>query len=681
MKTKILSLAIAFMAVSIQAQVTIPMPKSGPAPTVNIGKSNEFKLKNGLTVIVVENHKLPRVSATLTIDNPPFALGTKKGAESLLSEMLGTGTKTKSKDDFNKRIEFLGASVNFWEEGASASSLTKYFNEIFGYMADGALNPNFTEKEFDAVKKRYIEGLKSNEKSVEAAAARVTNLLVYGQNNPFSEYDTPAQIEKITLDDVKNYYNTYYKPNNAYLIVVGDISTSEVKKLAEKNFNNWETGKINIAAFPKITEVSKTELDIINMPNAVQSVVTVAYPVNLTKNDPDFYAAQVASTILGGDFNSKLNMNLREAHGWTYGARGGVSDSRYIGRFSTNATVRNEVTDSAVVETLKEIKGMTLTKIDKQALEDVKAKFLGNFILTLERPETVANQALTKKTNKLSDNFYADYIKNINAVTVDDVLRVSKKYFRPEQAKIIVTGKTTEIAPGLEKLGFPVTYYDSYGNKIEKPVIEAKTTNVTVTQIADNYLKAIGGADKVKAVKTLLQKGKIETMGMSGDYTAKAAAPNKTVTEFTIMGMTIKQVFDGQKGFMSQAGQKMDLPADMTAPLGKTNSLFVPLSEGYKTAKVDGIVSENGVEYYKVVASDISRTDYYDVKTGLLMKTEQKQKTPQGDVVATTLHKSYKAFDGILIPTEVLAETGPQTIKVTISSAEVNKNVSDADFK
>lgn len=681
MKTKILSLAIAFMAVSIQAQVTIPMPKSGPAPTVNIGKSNEFKLKNGLTVIVVENHKLPRVSATLTIDNPPFALGTKKGAESLLSEMLGTGTKTKSKDDFNKRIEFLGASVNFWEEGANASSLTKYFNEIFGYMADGALNPNFTEKEFDAVKKRYIEGLKTNEKSVEAAASRVTNLLVYGQNNPFSEYDTPAQIEKITLDDVKNYYNTYYKPNNAYLIVVGNISTSDVKKLAEKNFNNWETGKLNIAAFPKITEVTKTELDIVNMPNAVQSVVTVAYPVNLTKNDPDFYAAQVASTILGGDFNSKLNMNLREAHGWTYGARGGVSDSRYIGRFSTNATVRNEVTDSAVVETLKEIKGMTLTKIDKQALEDVKAKFLGNFILTLERPETVANQALTKKTNKLSDNFYADYIKNINAVTVDDVLRVSKKYFRPEQAKIIVTGKATEIAPGLEKLGYPVTYFDSYGNKTEKPAAEAKTTTVTVAQITDNYLKAIGGTDKVKAIKTLFQKGKIETMGQSGDYIAKSAVPNKTVTEFTIMGMTIKQVFDGQKGYANQAGQKMDLPAEITAPLVKTNSLFVPLSEGYKTAKVDGIFSENGVDYYKVVASDISRTDYYDVKTGLLMKSEQKMKTPQGEFVVTTTNKMYKSFDGILIPTEVTTEMGPQTMKVTISSVEVNKNVSDADFK
>lgn len=681
MKTKILSLAIAFMAVSLNAQVKIPMPKPGPAPTINLGKSNEFKLKNGLTVIVVENHKLPRVSATLTIDNPPFALGAKKGAESLLSEMLGTGTTTKSKDEFNKRIEFLGARVNFWEEGASASSLTKYFNEIFGYMADGAMNPNFTEKEFTDVKKRYIEGLKADEKSVESAASRVSNILVYGKNNPFSEFDTPEQIEKITLQDVKDYYNAYYKPNNAYLIVVGDISTKDVKALAEKNFNTWQTGKLNIPAFPKVDEVTKTELNAINMPNAVQSVVSVSYPVQLTKKDPDYYAALIASSILGGDFNSKLNMNLREAHGWTYGARGGVSDSRYIGRFNTNATVRNEVTDSAIVETMKEIKGMTVNKIDQKMLDDVKAKFLGNFILTLESPSTVANQALTKKTNQLSDNFYADYIKNINAVTVDDVLRVSKKYFRPDQAKINVTGKLEQIAPALEKLGYPVNYYDSYGNKTEKPTSGAKTTTVTVAQITDNYLKAIGGADKAKAIKSLVQKGKIETMGMSGDYIVKASTPNKIATSFTIMGMTIKQVFDGQNGYMSQAGQKMDLPAEMKASLKKTNPLFFALSEGYKTAKVEGIVSEDGVDYYKVSAPEISRTDYYDVKTGLLKKTEEIQKTPQGDVIVSTKIKNYKVYEGVQLPIETISESGPQIIKIVIDTVEVNKNVTEADFK
>ncbi len=594
--------------------------------------------------------------------------------------MLGTGTKTKSKDDFNKRIEFLGARVNFWEEGASASSLTKYFNEIFGYMADGAMNPNFTESEFADVKKRYIEGLKSNEKSVEAAASRVSNILVYGKNNPFSEFDTPAQIEKITLQDVKDYYNTYYKPNNAYLIVVGDISTKDVKALAEKNFDSWQTGKLNIPAFPKVEEVTKTELNAINMPNAVQSVVSVSYPVQLTKKDPDYYAALIASSILGGDFNSKLNMNLREAHGWTYGARGGVSDSRYIGRFNTNATVRNEVTDSAIVETMKEIKGMTLNKIDQQTLNDVKAKFLGNFILTLESPSTVANQALTKKTNQLSDSFYADYIKNINAVTIDDVLRVSKKYFRPDQAKINVTGKLEQIAPALEKLGYSVNYYDSFGNKIDKPTSGAKTTTVSVAQITDNFFKAIGGTDKVKAVKSIAQKGKIDMIGRNGEYISKSAAPNKTFVSYNIGGLIIKQIFDGEKGFVFQ-GQKFDLPAEMTDPLKKTNSLFVPLSEGYKSAKVEGIVSENGVEYYKVVAADISRTDYYDVKTGLLMKSEQKMKSPQGEMIATTINKGYKTFEGILMPTEILTEVGPQTAKIVIESVEINKNVSDADFK
>lgn len=680
MKTKILSLTIAFMAISLSAQVTVPMPKSGPAPTINLGKPNEFKLKNGLTVLVVENHKLPRVSATLTIDNPPFALGTKKGAESLLSEMLGTGTTTKSKDAFNKRIDFLGANVNFWDEGASASSLTKYFNEIFSYMADGAINPNFTEAEFADVKKRYIEGLKSNEKSVERAASRVSNVLVYGKNNPFSEFDTPEQIEKITLQDVKDYYNTYYKPNNAYLIVVGDISTKEVKALAEKNFKSWQAGKLDIPAFPKVDEVKKTELDAINMPNAVQSVVSVSYPVNLTKKDPDYYAVLIASTILGGDFNSKLNMNLREAHGWTYGARGGVSDSRFIGRFSTNATVRNEVTDSVVIETMKEIKGMTVNKIDQKTLEDVKAKFLGNFILTLERPQTIANQALTKKTNQLSDSFYADYIKNINAVTVDDVLRVSKKYFRPDEAKIIVTGKLEQIAPSLEKLGYPVNYYDSYGNKTDKPTSGVKTTNVTVAQITDNYFKAIGGADKVKAVKSIFQKGKIETMGMNGEYIKKDLAPNKTITIMNIGGMTVKQVFDGEKGFYDM-GQKVDLPAEINSSLKKSNSLFIGLSEAYKTAKVEGIISDNGIEYYKVVIPELNRVDYYDVKSSLLYKSEQTQKTPQGESIATTINNSYKTFDGILSPTEILTEAGPQSVKINIITVEINKNVTDKDFK
>ena len=680
MKTKILSLAFAFFAISLQAQEIIPMPKPGPSPTINIGKPNEFKLKNGLTVIVVENHKLPRVSATLTIDNAPFALGDKKGTESLLSDMLGTGTKNISKEDFNERIEFLGANVNLWESGASASSLKKYFTEVFGYMADGALNPKFTQEEFEAVKARYIEGLKSNEKSVETAAARVRSILVYGKNHPFAEYDTQEKIEAITLADVQDYYNKYYKPNNAYLIVVGDITTKEVKKLSEKLFKNWEKGNLDIPALPAAPQVTKTEVDIIDMPNAVQSVVGLGYPVQLTKNDPDYYAVQVASSILGGDFNSKLNMNLREANGWTYGARGGVSDSRYVGNFYTNATVRNDVTDGAVKETLKEVRSMTLEKIDEKQLEEVKAKFLGNFILTLERPQTIANQALTIKTSQLNPSFYTDYIKNVNAVTVDDVLRVSKKYFRPDQARIIVTGKTEQIADGLEKLGYPVNYFDKYGNKTAKPVPAEKKVEVSVKQITDSYLKAIGGQEKVAKATTLKQTGTLEVQGMSGEYISYAKSPNKTSVVMKIMGMEIVQAFDGEKAFARQGSNSAEV-VDGLPQLKITNTLFVPLSEGYKSAVVKGEITENGKKLYKVDVKDLRRTDYYDVVTGLLVKSEIVQDTPMGQANMVTILDEYKEFEGIKFPTVITSEVGPQKINVKVSKVEVNKNVTDANFK
>lgn len=681
MKTKILTLAFAFFALSVNAQINRPMPAPGPAPTINLGKSHEFKLNNGLTVIVVENHKLPRVSATLTIDNKPFSLGDKKGVDGLLGSMLGTGTQKVAKDDYNKKIDQLGANVNFWGEGGSASSLTKYFDEVFGYFADGVINPKFDQKEFEAVKSRYLEGLKADEKSVEAAASRVRNVLTYGKNHPFAEFDTPEQIQKVTLKDVQDFYQNYYRPDNAYLILVGDITADQAKSLTTKLFSNWKKGVVKIADLPAVEQVKKTEVDIVNMPNAVQSVVAVTYPVNLTKKDKDYYAVQVASTILGGDFNSKLNMNLREKHGWTYGARGGVSDSRYIGRFSTNATVRNEVTDSAVIETMKEIRSMTLDKVDKEALENVKAKFLGNFIMSLERPQTVASQALIKKIEGLNDNFYADYIKNINNVTVDDVLRVSKKYFRPEQAKIVVTGKAETIGDGLKKLGYPVNFYDAYGNPIADPSSMKKEANVTTQQIADAYIKAVGGKANVEKVKTVYREGKINLMGMEGDYKEKHALPDKTAIAMEIMGMKIKTVFDGTKGYVDQMGQKIDFQKDQIDGMKGYNQVFPVLSSSFAKATVEGIVTDNGVEYYKVYTKEAKRTEYYDVKTGLLAKSEMVASTPQGDMVTVNLYKNYKSFDGVLLATTIETQAGPQAFNVELSKVEFNKNVSDADFK
>lgn len=681
MKTNIFSLTLLCASLTLGAQVNRPMPKPGPAPVVNLGKSNEFKLSNGLTVIVVENHKLPRVSATLSIDNPPFALGQKKGSDGLLSDMLGTGTTSLSKEAFNQKIEQLGASVNYNSEGGSASALTKYFNEIFGYFAQGALQPKFTQEEFDAVKNRYIEGLKSSEKSVDVAASRMTDVLVYGKSHPFAEFDTEAKINSLTLADVNYYYQQYYRPDNAYLVFVGDITSKDAEKLAKDHFGSWKSSAPKVAALQAVPPVGKTEMDIINMPNAVQSVVSVAYPVQLTKKDPDFYAVQVASTLLGGDFNSKLNMNLREAHGWTYGARGGVSDSRYVGRFFTAATVRNNVTDSAVVETLKEIKGMTLNKVTQKELDDVKAKFLGNFVLSLERPQTVASQALITKTNGLSSDFYANYIQNINKVTVDDILRVSKKYFRPEQARIIVTGKAEEITPGLKKLGYPINFYSPYGEKIADPSLAQANVSVTTQQIADKYIAFLGGKAAVEKIKTISQKGKINMMNMEGEFEAMYGLPDKSASLIKIMGVEIKTAFDGTKGYVSQMGQKIDFTEDQIGALKGYNTVFPVLGTAFKDSKVTGEVKENGKTLYKVQNAKAKRTEFFDASTGALVKTEVTVSTPQGDTLSTLNYKEYKAFDGVQIPTVVETSAGPQTFVTTLSMVEFNKDLGATAFQ
>ena len=676
MKTRILSLAIAALTISAQAQVIRPMPKSGPAPTVNLGKSSEAKLSNGLTLIVVENHKLPRVSATLSIDNKPVSLGAKKGADGLLSDILGTGTNKISKDAFNRKVEQLGARVSYNESGGRVSALSKYFNEVFGYFAEGAVSPKFDQAEFDASKARYIESLKSEEKNVESAASRVQSVIVYGQNHPFAEFDTEEKINAITLNDVKDYYNTYYRPDNAYLIFVGDITMAEAKKLAELHLGSWKKGNLSIADLKKVNEVSKTEIDVINMPNAVQSVVSVAYPVYLTKKDPDYYAVQIANSILGGDFNSKLNMNLREKHGWTYGARGGVSDSRYVGRFATSATVRNSVTDSAVVETIKEMRLMTQNKIDKKELDDVKAKFLGNFILSLERPETVASQALVKKTQGLSDKFFADYLQNINKVTVDDVLRVSKKYFRPDQARIVVTGKVADFGDKLEKLGYPVNYYDNKANKIAKPAAQQVDANTTISSVTDKYFTAIGGLANVQKIKSITTTASAKVQGMDMDMKLIQAKGAKMNMDMKMMGQTMQKIiFDGKTGYMEAQGQKIPLPADAATAMAKNTELFPELNFAKdKTYTLAGIEKYNGEDSYVIKGENA--TYYYDVKTGL--KTGE-VKTEAGQTVPTT-YADYKDVSGVKMPYKFSQSISGMDIEFIVKDIKLNE-ATEADFK
>ncbi|MDD5150708.1 MAG: pitrilysin family protein [Flavobacterium sp.] len=468
-KTNIL-LFILFLSGIMQAQYR-PQPKPGNAPVINIKKPQTFVLGNGLKVMIVEDHKLPRVICNLTLDNAPFAEKNKKGVDDLSSRLIGNGSKNTSKEAFNEELDFFGADMSFSSQGAFASSLSKYAGRILEMLADGALNPNFTQAEFDKEKAKMLEGIKANEKSVPAIANRVVNALTFGKQHPSGEFTSEETLNNVTLADIEANYQNYFVPENAYLVIIGDVKFNNVKPVVEKLFGSWKKRSIPKLIYDKPEDVSFTQINFVDVPNAVQSEISLVNTIHLKMSDPDFFPAAIATYILGGDFNSYLNMNLREEHGWTYGANAIIGAGKYVTKMKSSSAVRSSVTDSAVVEFIKEIKRIRTENVSDEVLANVKAGYIGRFVMKVQQPQAVARYALNIETEDLPENFYENYIKTINAVTSEDVKRAANKYFLIDNTRIVIAGKGSEVIPGLETLKIPIFYFDKYGNPTEKPVL------------------------------------------------------------------------------------------------------------------------------------------------------------------------------------------------------------------
>jgi predicted Zn-dependent peptidase len=681
MNTKIYTIiTFLFVSLSVSAQVDrTKMPVSGPAPKINLGTPKKFKLKNGLQILVVENHKLPRVSVTLNIDNPPMAQGEKSGVESFVGGMLGTGSSTISKEAFDKEVDFLGANISFGSESAFASSLSRYFPRVIELMADAAFNPVFDQKEFDKLKKQTIEAIKSSGKSVAAIAGQVNRALSYGKDHPFGEMTTEKTVKNITLEDVKNLYSKTFKPNNAYLVVIGDVNYKDVKKQVKKLFSKWEKGNLIPQKLPLVKNPTTTEINFINMSNAVQSEISIVNTVTLKSDDKDYYATLLANQILGGGSTGRLFKNLREDKGYTYGAYSRIGASRYASRFIASASVRNMVTDSAVVETMKEINKIRYQKVTQEELNIAKAKYLGNFVKAIERPSTIANYALNILINDLPKDYYENYLANINAVTLEDVQNAAIKHFKSENTRIIITGKGIDVLNNLEKTDYVIKYFDKEGNPTEKPEMTLPIPKgMTAANVIDQYIEAIGGKENVMNVKTVMMVANATIQGTPIVLTNKKAAPNKTSQIISVMGNTMsKTVFDGESGYQEARGQKMQMQAEQ---IKEAKNAIGPIADiTYSNGKLDRIEPIDGKNYYVIL---YDKTEiFYDLKTGLKTKEIKTAKGPSGDVKIPTTFGDYKMISGVSFPFKIGQKMGPMDIEFLVQEIKINEGVTEEDFK
>jgi predicted Zn-dependent peptidase len=681
MKKIIISIVLLIISTSVFSQIDRSKPpKSGPAPVINLGKPSTFTLKNGLKVIVVENKKLPRAYASLDVDNYPDFEGDIKGVSSLVSTLMGNGTKNQSKDDFNEEVDYMGASLSLSAGGGYASSLKKYFPRIMEMMSDGLLNPLFTQEEFLKERNILIDGIKSSQKSVPDIASQVGNKLFYGANHPYGEFATIQTVENITLEDVQNYYSTYAKPNNAYLTIVGDVDYTEIKKLVTSLFKGWKKGKLPEYEMPTVNDVLKNEINFVDMSNAVQSEITVGNIINISMADPDYFALRLANQILGGS-GGRLYENLREDKGFTYGAYSGVTTSRYVGNFYASTSVRNEVTDSSVVEIINEINRIISDNVSESKLASVKEKFVGNFIMSTERPSTIATFALNIDKYNLPSNFYETYLDNFQKVTVEDIKRVTNKYFKNNNLRIVIVGKGKDVISSLEKSPFEITYYDTDGDITEKPDYSVPT-GISANGVVLNYLKAIGGKEKVEAVYAVSMLGEAEFQGMKLQLMNINAKPNKLVVMMMMMGnVLMKQAFNGEEGYIQQQGVNNPFPQEEIDKLKKSSLPFEEIGWlDNEDVKFSSIESEDGRELYALEVNGDTYV-YYDKETGLKIKQTQNASMPDGTKVSqTTYYENYISVDGILFPHILKVPMGPQNMDFNMTKIVVNPEISDADF-
>ncbi len=687
MKKFILSLSIClFFAGYTHAQIDRSQrPVPGSAPTVNLETPQTFTLDNGMKVMVVRNTKLPRVRIQLLLDNPPYAAGDKAGVQDILAGMLGNGTTSISKDDFNDEVDFMGASINFGSQSGFAFSLSRYFDRVFELFADAATNALLTEDEFNSVKSRVLDGLRTQERDVSSVSRNVARALLFGKEHPFGEFTTIQSVENVTFSDVVDYYNSFFSPQNAYLVVVGDVDASRVRALANMHFAQWPNRGVSVYTYSNPKDLPGMQINFIDMPNAVQSELVVQNVKELKMSDEDFFPMLIANNILGGDFNSYLNMNLREDKGWTYGARSSVRGDKHVGRFIASTSVRNEVTDSAVVEMIREIRNIRENLVENDKLATAKAVFTGNFVMALERPETVANYALNIATQKLSDNFYENYLRKINAVTAQDVKRVANKYFNIDHARIVVTGRGADVLEGLKNIDrgdggkIPVRFFDRFGNEVAEPNYNIELDpSVTVDYVLNKYVETIGGKNKLNSVNTIYTSAEATMQGMPITMEVKQASGNKMAQSMSAMGMVLqKTVFNGETGYMEAQGQRMDLEESQIKDMKENGSIFPELNPA--NAVLKGIENIDGEMAYAVAFGD-AKVSFYSVETGLKIKDDTVQEMQGTEIRSSVYYAEYQEVNGIKFPHQMTILAGPQEIVFNISSIKINEGVSAEDF-
>lgn len=683
-----LLLALCFTALASAQIDRSKAPASGPAPKVSIGEYESFTLKNGLKVLVVENNKIPQLNISLNIVRDPLLEGDKSSYTHIAGELWGKATEKRNAKQLSEETDFIGANMRTSSTYAGISGLSKFKNQLMEILSDIVLHPSFPKDEFDKIILQTKSGLHTSQSDPASIMNNLRNVTLFGSQHPYGDVITETTVDNITVDDCKNYYHTYIHPNNAILVIVGDITLQEAKTLTEKYLGKWKSGKTPKHEYAVPAQPQGRKVVFSNKDAAPQASIQVSYPIDYHIGMPDQLALNIANQILGGgDFQAKLLKNLREDKGYTYGSYSRISADQlpHAGIFSAFAEVKTNTADSAVTEILKEMQNMTNAEFSDEDIRRVKKTWAGQFSRSLEDPATIAQFAYAIERHKLPKDYYSTFLQRLENVSRDEIIAASKKYFHPENAYIlVVTDRSMKAQLARLATDGQVTELDHYG----KPVAEGAkiSADVTPEKIINTYLQAIGGLEKLKNIKDMTVKSTMNMQGMTIENSYKyLISPEKPMfmLEVSLAGNVMqKMVFDGEKAIIAAGGPTQTIEGEKAAQMREQAYPILELEFDKLGIKptLEGIEKINGRDAYKLKTTigEASTYSFYDVENGLKVKSAGNSNGASQEV---TFEDYRPTESGLVYPFLNKTNVQGMPIEIKVTQLDVNTGLKAEDFK
>ncbi len=457
----LVALSVASVAAQDRPDRSRP-PALGPAPQINLPPIQKRMLSNGLAVWVIETHKVPLVQANLVVlagsgDDPAG----KFGVASMTAAMLDEGAGSRSALEIADAVDFLGANLTtgstFDESVVRLNVPALRLGDALPLMADVALRPTFPSQDLDRLRQERLTALLQARDDPQAIAPRAFQRIVFGAMHRYgtSAAGTEGTLKSFSPMDLRAFHDTFYQPSNATLVVVGDIRTDEVVPMLEKSFGAWKNaGAVRRSTVPTAPQLTSGQIYLVDKPDAAQSVIQIGW-VGVARSTPDYFKIQVTNTILGGSFSSRLNQNLREEHGYAYGAGSGFDMRLSAGTFVARAAVQTDKTADALHEFFNELNAIGAKPVSDAELTRGKNYIALGFPAQFETISDLSQQIEDLIVYKLPDDYYQRYVPEVQKGTAADVQRTAATYIQPSKFAVVVVGDRKVIEAGIRALTLP----------------------------------------------------------------------------------------------------------------------------------------------------------------------------------------------------------------------------------